>query len=37
MRFLPAGFVKEMVYKTPVISLDELRLRIITAVETVTP
>jgi hypothetical protein len=31
------GYVKDIVYKTPVITLDELKLRIVAAVETVTP
>jgi hypothetical protein len=30
-------YVKGIVYKTPVSSLDELKLRIVTAIETVTP
>jgi hypothetical protein len=31
------GYVKDIVYKTPVTSLDELNLRIVAAIETVTP
>jgi hypothetical protein len=31
------GYVKDIVYKTPVTSLDELKLRIAAAIETVTP
>jgi hypothetical protein len=31
------GYVKNIVYKTPVTSLDELKLRIVAAIETVTP
>jgi hypothetical protein len=31
------GCVKDTVYKTPVTSLDELKLRIVAAIETVTP
>jgi hypothetical protein len=31
------GYVKDVVYKTPVTSLDELKLRIVAAIETVTP
>jgi hypothetical protein len=31
------GYVKDIVYKIPVISLDELKLRIVAAIETVTP
>jgi hypothetical protein len=31
------GYVKDIVYKTPVTSLDELKLRIVAAIETVTP
>jgi hypothetical protein len=30
------GYVKDIVYKTPVTSLDELKLRIVGAIETVT-
>jgi hypothetical protein len=30
-------YVKDIVYKTPVTSLDELKLRIVAAIETVTP
>jgi hypothetical protein len=30
------GYVKDIVYKTPVTSLDELKLRIFAAVETIT-
>jgi hypothetical protein len=29
------GYVKDTVYKTPVTSLDELKLRIVVAIETV--
>jgi hypothetical protein len=31
------GCVKDIVYKTPVTSLYELKLRIVAAIETVTP
>jgi hypothetical protein len=31
------GYVKDIVSKTPVTSLDELKLRIVAAIETVTP
>jgi hypothetical protein len=31
------GYVKDVVYKTPVTSLDEMKLRIVAAIETVTP
>jgi hypothetical protein len=31
------GYVKDIVYKTPVTSLDELKLRIVAAIETATP
>lgn len=31
------GYVKDIVYKTPVTSLDELKLRIVAAIETVSP
>jgi hypothetical protein len=31
------GYVKDIVYKTPVTALDELKLRIVAAIETVTP
>jgi hypothetical protein len=31
------GYVKDIVYKTCVTSLDELKLRIFAAIETVTP
>jgi hypothetical protein len=31
------GYVKDIVYKTPVTSLDEMELRIVAAIETVTP
>jgi hypothetical protein len=31
------GYVKDIVYKTPVTSLDEMKLRIVAAIETVTP
>jgi hypothetical protein len=30
-------YVKDIVYKIPVTSLDELKLRIVAAIETVTP
>jgi hypothetical protein len=30
-------YVKDIVYKTPVTSLDELKLRIVAAIERVTP
>jgi hypothetical protein len=30
------GYVKNIVYKTPVTSLDELKLKIVAAIETVT-
>jgi hypothetical protein len=35
--FFLCGYVKDIVYKTPVTSLDELKLRIVAAIETVTP
>jgi hypothetical protein len=31
------GYVKDIVYKTPVTSLDELKLRTVAAIETITP
>jgi hypothetical protein len=31
------GYVKDIVYKTPVTFLDELKLRIVAAIKTVTP
>jgi hypothetical protein len=31
------GYVKDIVYKTPVTSLHELKLRIVAAIGTVTP
>jgi hypothetical protein len=31
------GYIKDIVYKIPVTSLDELKLRIVAAIETVTP
>jgi hypothetical protein len=31
------GYVKDIVYKIPVTSLDELKLRFVAAIETVTP
>jgi hypothetical protein len=31
------GYVKDIVNKTPVTSLDEMKLRIVAAIETVTP
>jgi hypothetical protein len=31
------GYVKNIAYKTPVTSFDELKLRIVTAIERVTP
>jgi hypothetical protein len=31
------GYVKKIAYKTAVISLDKLKLRIVAAIETVTP
>jgi hypothetical protein len=31
------GYVKVIVYRTPVTSLNELKLRIVAAIETVTP
>jgi hypothetical protein len=31
------GYVTDIVYKTPVTSLDELKLRIVAAIETITP
>jgi hypothetical protein len=31
------GYVKDTVYKTPVTSLPELKPRIVTAIETITP
>jgi hypothetical protein len=30
------GYVKDIVYKTPVTSLDELKLRIVAVIETAT-
>jgi hypothetical protein len=35
--FFVWGYVKDTVHKTPVTSLDELKLRIVVAIETVTP
>jgi hypothetical protein len=35
--FYLCGYVKDTVYKTPVTFLDELKLRIFAAIETVTP
>jgi hypothetical protein len=35
--FFLRGYVKDIVYKTHVISFDELKLRIVAAIETVTP
>jgi hypothetical protein len=32
--FFLCGYVKDIVYKTPVISLDEIKLTIVTAIET---
>ncbi|GBN20813.1 hypothetical protein AVEN_168688-1 [Araneus ventricosus] len=34
---VPAMFVKNIVYKTPVPSFDELKRRIVTAIQNVTP
>jgi hypothetical protein len=31
------GYVKDIVYKTPVTSLNDLKLRIVAAIEMVTP
>jgi hypothetical protein len=31
------GYVKDIVYKTPVTTLDELKLRIVAVIKTVTP
>jgi hypothetical protein len=31
------GYVKDIVYKTPVTSLDELKPRFVAVIETVTP
>jgi hypothetical protein len=31
------GYVKDIVYKVPVTSLDELKVRIFATIETVTP
>jgi hypothetical protein len=31
------GYVNDIVYKTPVTSVDELKLRIVAAIKTVTP
>jgi hypothetical protein len=31
------GYVRDIVYRTPVTFLDELKLRIVAAIETVTP
>jgi hypothetical protein len=31
------GYVKDIVYKTPLSSLDELKLRIVAVIKTVTP
>jgi hypothetical protein len=31
------GYVKDIVYKTPVTSLDKLKLKIVAAIERVTP
>jgi hypothetical protein len=35
--FFLSGHVKDIVYKTPVTSLDDLKLRIVAAMERVTP
>jgi hypothetical protein len=35
--FFLRGYVKDIVYNTPVTSLDELKLRIVAAIEMVTP
>ncbi|GBN33043.1 hypothetical protein AVEN_231822-1 [Araneus ventricosus] len=35
--FFLSGFVKNIVYKTTVLSLDELKRRIVTAIQNVTP
>jgi hypothetical protein len=35
--FFLVGYVKDITYKTPLTSLDELKLQIIAAIETVTP
>jgi hypothetical protein len=35
--FLPVGYVKNIIYKTPATSLEELKLRIVAAIETITP
>jgi hypothetical protein len=35
--FFLGRYVKDIVYKNPVTSLDEPRLRIVVAIETVTP
>jgi hypothetical protein len=37
LNFFLWGYVKDIVYRTPVTSLDELELRIVAAIETVTP
>jgi hypothetical protein len=37
LNFFLFGYVKDIVYKTPVTSLDELKLRIVAVIETVTP
>jgi hypothetical protein len=36
LNFFLWGYVKDIVYKTPVISLDELKLRIVAVIERVT-
>jgi hypothetical protein len=37
LQFFLWGYVKGIIYKTPVTSLDELKFRIVAAIETVTP
>jgi hypothetical protein len=36
VEFFLWGYVKDIVYREPVISLDELKLKIVAALETVT-
>jgi hypothetical protein len=35
--FFLGGYVKDIVYETPVTSLNELKLRIVAVIKTVTP
>jgi hypothetical protein len=35
--FFPCGYIKDIVYKTPVTSLNELKAKIVAVIEKVTP